>query len=96
MASYPDVQLRAQAELDAVVGTGRLPEFDDQEALPYVNALVKELLRWRTVEPTGFPHTNDWEDEFMGYTVRLPHPASQAKILTPHPHRSQKAPSSSQ
>ena len=31
--------------------------------------VVKELLRWRTVEPTGFPHTNDWDDEFMGYTI---------------------------
>ena len=79
MASFPEMQKKAQAELEAVVGPDRLPEFSDRDSLPYVNALIKELLRWRTVEPTGFPHTNDWEDEFMGYTVRPSHPvASQA------------------
>lgn len=69
MASYPDVQLKAQAELDAVVGTGRLPEFDDQEALPYVNALVKELLRWRSVVPAGVPHRSMEDDEYRGYFI---------------------------
>ena len=69
MASYPDVQLRAQAELDAVVGTGRLPEYDDQEALPYVNALVKELLRWRSVVPLAVPHRVLEEDEYRGWRI---------------------------
>ena len=53
MALYPDVQRRAQEELDRVVGKGRLPDFSDQGSLPYVNAVVKELLRWHPVLPTG-------------------------------------------
>ena len=53
MALYPDVQRRAQEELDRVVGKGRLPEFSDQGSLPYVNAVVKELFRWHPVLPTG-------------------------------------------
>ena len=53
MALHPDVQQQAQEELDRVVGKGRLPEFSDQESLPYVNAVVKELLRWHPVLPTG-------------------------------------------
>lgn len=40
MSLYPEVQLRAQAEIDAVVGNDRLPTFSDRESLPYVNALA--------------------------------------------------------
>ena len=53
MALYPDVQRRAQEELDRVVGNRRLPEFSDRESLPYINAVVKELFRWHPVLPTG-------------------------------------------
>jgi cytochrome P450 len=53
MVIYPDVQLRAQAELDSVVGRGRLPEFSDKKDLPYVNAVMSECLRWLPVAPMG-------------------------------------------
>jgi hypothetical protein len=53
MVIYPDVQLRAQAELDSVVGRGRLPEFSDKKDLPYVNAVTSECLRWLPVLPMG-------------------------------------------
>ncbi|PBK94798.1 cytochrome P450 [Armillaria gallica] len=56
MLLYPEVQAKAQAELDAVIGDDKLPQFDDRERLPYVNALVLEVLRWHTVAPTGVPH----------------------------------------
>ena len=44
MICFPQVQLEAQAELDRVVN-GRLPDFGDVEDLPYLSALVKEVLR---------------------------------------------------
>jgi cytochrome P450 len=53
MVIYPDVQLRAQAELDEVVGRHRLPEFSDKKDLPYVMALMSECLRWLPVAPMG-------------------------------------------
>ncbi|KAK0222555.1 cytochrome P450 [Armillaria nabsnona] len=56
MLLYPEVQAKAQAEIDVVIGDDRLPRFDDRERLPYVNALVLEVLRWHTVAPTGIPH----------------------------------------
>jgi cytochrome P450 len=55
MLVYPEVQTNAQAEIDRVVGKDRLPEFDDQENLPYVQAVVSECLRWLPVTPTGIP-----------------------------------------
>ncbi|KAK0436558.1 cytochrome P450 [Armillaria borealis] len=56
MLLYPEVQAKAQAEIDAVIGDDRLPRFDDRERLPYINALVLEVTRWHTVGPTGIPH----------------------------------------
>jgi cytochrome P450 len=50
---YPDVQKRAQAELDSVLGRDRLPTFDDKLRLPYIDAMFKELMRWRMVVPLG-------------------------------------------
>lgn len=55
MTLFPDIQRRAQAEIDRVVGprSDRLPEFSDQESLPYITALVKETLRWAPPLPLG-------------------------------------------
>ena len=55
MALYPDVQKKAQAEIDAVVGPNRLPDFHDRSSLPYINAVVKESSRWNLVLPLGMP-----------------------------------------
>jgi hypothetical protein len=50
---FPQVQRRAQAELDVVIGRDRLPTFDDRPRLPYIEALCKELTRWQMVTPMG-------------------------------------------
>ena len=54
MAMYPDVQRKAQEEIDAVVGSDRLPAPMDRDRLPYVNWLCLELLRWLPVGPLGW------------------------------------------
>ncbi|EPQ53769.1 cytochrome P450 [Gloeophyllum trabeum ATCC 11539] len=69
MANNPYVQRKAQEELDAVVGYGRLPEFKDQINLPYVCAIIKEVHRWRPVIPYGFPHMSVSDDEYEGYFI---------------------------
>ncbi|KAF8840002.1 cytochrome P450 [Paxillus ammoniavirescens] len=50
---HPEVQVRAQAEIDHVIGTLRLPNFEDRPALPYVDALLRETLRCHPVLPIG-------------------------------------------
>ncbi len=50
---FPQVQRKAQAELDLVIGRDRLPTFDDRPRLPYIEALCKELMRWLMVLPVG-------------------------------------------
>jgi cytochrome P450 len=53
MVLYPDIQKRAQEEIDSVIGLDRPPTFKDYDRLPYVGAIVKEILRWRGVSPIG-------------------------------------------
>jgi cytochrome P450 len=53
MVLYPDVQRKAQEEIDRVIGNDRLPTFADRELLPYVDALAKEAMRWHVVGPIG-------------------------------------------
>lgn len=69
MAMNPDVQKLAQAELDSAVGPRRLPNLDDEPDLPYVNALIKECLRWRSVTPLGMAHKSMEENEYKGYRI---------------------------
>ena len=53
MALYPEVQKKAQAEIDSVIGPNRLPNFEDRPSLPYINAVLKEVMRWHLVTPLG-------------------------------------------
>ncbi|KZV72303.1 cytochrome P450 [Peniophora sp. CONT] len=69
MAKYPDVQRRAQEEIDRVVGTDRLPTFADDADLPYVNALVKEIFRWRPTAPLAIPHASMEDDTYNGLFI---------------------------
>ncbi|KAL2008457.1 hypothetical protein VTN00DRAFT_6651 [Thermoascus crustaceus] len=69
MTLYPDVQRKAQEEIDRVVGTDRLPGFEDREKLPYIDAIVKEILRWHPVAPMGLPHVTSEEDVYEGYRI---------------------------
>ena len=83
MALNPDVQHRAQQELDSTLH-GRLPMLSDRLNLPYINCILLEVLRWHPVAPlgsvladyqtlsyatTGVPHLLTQEDEYQGYSI---------------------------
>jgi cytochrome P450 len=55
-AKFPRVQVQARKEIDAVCGVERSPQWSDFKSLPYINAIVKEGMRWRPVAVTGSPH----------------------------------------
>jgi cytochrome P450 len=69
MIAFPEVQRRAQAEIDAVVGHDRLPGFSDAPRLPYVCATMKEVLRWRPTTAFGVPHVAVKEDWYEGMYI---------------------------
>lgn len=55
MVLHPEVHKKAQAEIDRVIGRERLPDFSDVESLPYISAVIKEVMRWNPVTPLGSP-----------------------------------------
>ena len=69
MIAYPEVQSRAHAELDEVVGRARPPTFADLSSLPYIRAMVKETLRWSIIVPFGLPHASSADDWYEGMFI---------------------------
>ncbi|KAJ6546378.1 cytochrome P450 [Mycena sp. CBHHK59/15] len=73
MSLYPEIQKKAQAELDQVIGRDRLPSFEDRPNLPYINAIVTEACvhRWNPVAPLGLPHRCMQDDIYNGYDIPM-------------------------
>lgn len=72
MVTNPEVQARARAEVDQVCtqsGSLRLPCMSDLEEMPYVAAMIKEVLRWRPTVPIVPPHQLTQDLEFDGYFI---------------------------
>ncbi|ESK83160.1 cytochrome p450 [Moniliophthora roreri MCA 2997] len=69
MARFPEVQRKAQEELDNVIGRTRIPTLDDAENLPYLRAVVKEALRWRPPAPMSIFHASLEDDTYEGYFI---------------------------
>ncbi|CAE6457244.1 unnamed protein product [Rhizoctonia solani] len=69
MVLYPDVQEKAQLELDTVLGSGTMPTISDRDRLPYINNIILELYRWRPVLPIAIPHVCYEDDVYKGYDI---------------------------
>ncbi|KIK75721.1 hypothetical protein PAXRUDRAFT_835574 [Paxillus rubicundulus Ve08.2h10] len=71
MVQNPHVWKRAQAEIDALLGMDRLPDFGDRPFLPYVEAILRETLRWQPVTPLGAVamHATISSDIYKGFYI---------------------------
>jgi len=66
---HPEKVAKAQAELDAVVGSDRSPKFEDADSLPYCRAFVLETMRWRPILPAGVPHLTNKDEVYKGMLI---------------------------
>ncbi|KAF8989842.1 OrdA protein, partial [Hymenopellis radicata] len=69
MILRPDVQAKAQSEIDSVVGRDRLPTLEIATSFRIFGAIVTEVLRWNPVAPLGFPHTASEDGLLGGYYI---------------------------
>ncbi|KAL2138150.1 hypothetical protein VTI28DRAFT_7374 [Corynascus sepedonium] len=68
--AFPDAMRKAQDEIDRVIGPNQSPHWDDSPRLPYINAFVKEVLRWRSVAIIGGqPHSPTQDDTYNGWLI---------------------------
>ena len=83
MALYPEVQKKAQAEIDSVVGLDDLPSFEHRKDLPYVQCILLETLRWQPVVPMGLPHCSVADEIYEGYNIPAGeiHPARLSRYV---------------
>ncbi|CAG8622274.1 5336_t:CDS:2, partial [Cetraspora pellucida] len=77
LANNPEVQSKAQQELDRVIGHSRLPEVSDEPNIPYIRAIIKEGQRYCAPIYLGIPHGIEEDDEYNGYHI----PANSVVIL---------------
>uniref|UniRef100_A0A0W0F1Y9 Cytochrome p450 n=1 Tax=Moniliophthora roreri TaxID=221103 RepID=A0A0W0F1Y9_MONRR len=66
MLLYPEVQNKVQVAIDSVL-QGRLPDFNDYGKIPYIEALINEILRWRQSAPLIAPRVLNTNDSYDGY-----------------------------
>ncbi|KAJ3562159.1 hypothetical protein NP233_g9752 [Leucocoprinus birnbaumii] len=66
---HPECQIKAQEEIDRVIGPDRLPEFSDRDSLPYIECLLQETHRWHPTVPLGVPHYTMEDDIYDGMFI---------------------------
>ncbi|UZJ51803.1 hypothetical protein CBS101457_001123 [Exobasidium rhododendri] len=69
MIRFPEVQKRAQEEVEKVVGPLRMPTFDDIQSLPYIRAMIQEIGRWRPVSAGGFLHALSEDVKYKNFVL---------------------------
>ncbi|KAG2065417.1 cytochrome P450 [Suillus decipiens] len=69
MVLYPDIQTQARAEIDQAVGYDKMPCLNDRASLPYLDAILLEVLRWHAIIPLGIPHATSNDDVYDGYFI---------------------------
>ncbi|KAI0739893.1 cytochrome P450 [Daedaleopsis nitida] len=69
IADCPDIQEKAQAELDRIVGRDRLPNEEDEMQLPYIRAIAKEVARFHNPFWLGTPHYSTEDFAYHGYYI---------------------------
>ena len=69
MILHPDVQKKAHQELDTVIGSARLADYEDESSLPYIRAVYKETLRWQPLTPIAQTHAVTQDDVIDGYFI---------------------------
>ncbi|KAJ6561796.1 cytochrome P450 [Mycena capillaripes] len=68
MMLHPDVQRKAQEEIDTVLDNGRLPDPKDRSSLPYIECIIKEVYRIHPAAPMIL-HSVMKDDDYAGYHI---------------------------
>lgn len=69
MLVNPDVQKKAHAEIDSVIGSRRLPDLSDRKSLPYIESVYREVLRLWPPLPIGLARALSEDDYYNGYFI---------------------------
>ncbi|KAF1991979.1 cytochrome P450 [Aulographum hederae CBS 113979] len=68
MCHHPQYLEKLHEEIDRVCGD-RMPTLSDKPQLPFLRAIIREVIRWRPPVPTGIPHYLTQDDEYNGFHI---------------------------
>ena len=69
MTLFPEEIRKAQEEIDRVVGSDRLPQWEDGKELPFVRTMIKETIQWRPANKFGMYHASTADDWYGDYLI---------------------------
>ncbi|XP_030072792.1 cytochrome P450 2J5 [Microcaecilia unicolor] len=69
MVDYPDVQVKVQKELDAVLEPSEIIRYEDRKRLPYTNAVIHELQRFASIVQVGVTRMSIKDTKFKGFFI---------------------------
>ncbi|XP_034231242.1 probable cytochrome P450 305a1 isoform X2 [Thrips palmi] len=69
MLLHADVQERCFEEIQNNVGEGRLPALLDREKLPYIEAVLMEVMRFHHIAPIIGPRRALWDTKLDGFDI---------------------------
>lgn len=76
LVNHPEIQKKLQHELDTVLGRDKQITEPDTYNLPYLQAVIKETLRYKMAIPLLVPHMNLHDAKLAGYDI-----PAESKIL---------------
>jgi cytochrome P450 len=65
MVLHPEILAKAQKEIDSIVGSDRLPTFNDRPFLPYIDCIFSECLRWAAPVPLSESFRSTWSQMIL-------------------------------
>lgn len=79
LAAYPDVQQRVYAEIQSVIGQ-RTPTYADRVRMPFTQAVLSEVQRWKTVVPLNLPRWTLEDMTVQGVFIPKVNAANKAPV----------------
>ncbi|KAK1340926.1 hypothetical protein QTO34_017325 [Cnephaeus nilssonii] len=69
LMKHPDVEAKVHEEIDQVVGKNRQPKFEDRAKMPYTEAVIHEIQRFRDMIPMGVARRVTKDTKFRNFLL---------------------------
>lgn len=69
MAGHQEIQQKVQQEIDDVCGRQSLPSWAHRSAMPFTQAVINEIYRWKTISPLNLLRITTDDTAVQGFAV---------------------------
>ncbi|XP_077204296.1 cytochrome P450 2J2-like [Paroedura picta] len=69
MANHPDIQEKVHKEMEVVLGSSQIFHYQDGKKLPYMNAVIHEIQRFKYILLFGIPRQSSKDVNLCGFFI---------------------------